>query len=88
MQKNNIIIQNNLEEISDKINDRDNIITDISNQIDGIHDIYCELANIVESQAEPIEKICDNISNTKNTTNLGLDQIKKAEKKQTKCNIQ
>lgn len=76
-----------LSTISEIIEVRDREITDINKQIQDIHGIYSELANIVEFQGDHINKISDNINTTKTTTTLGLEQIQKAEKKQSKCNI-
>jgi syntaxin 16 len=70
------------------IQERHQEINDIHDKISCINDIYKELGNLVVQQGEEIDIIEQNTEKTYINTKKGLDEIKKAEKKQVRCLIQ
>ncbi len=83
-----IISNDELEYRSSVIEERHSEIKDIHEKISCIHEIYKELGNLVTQQGEEIDTIERNTEKTSERTKAGLEEIKKAEKKQVRCVIQ
>ena len=77
-----------IEYMSNVIQERDREINIINKDIKEINEIYRELATLVDSQGEHIDSISNNLEACCEKTKNGLEEIKKAEKKQYRCLIQ
>ena len=60
----------------------------ISRDITEINELYQDLADLVEDQAQPLNQVEQQITVSSLNTKKGLDDIQKASKKQVKCLIQ
>ena len=67
---------------------RSNEIMGIGRDIKYLNEIYNELASLVDSQGDQIDTISNHLEGSCENTKNGLDEIKKADKKQVKCLIQ
>lgn len=77
-----------IDYMSEVISERDKAINEINLDIICIKEIYGELANLVNEQGENIDNICQNLEASSQKTKKGLEEIKGAEKNQSRCSIQ